>query len=85
MPNKQLREAESVLTNIHCECPDEGILRPGWASTYNEITELPYVNHKPGKCQCTNELILYQRGEKTLWLCSCCVCLGDKEARPDDA
>jgi len=56
-----------------CECPTKGVLKEGMESWYDEELELPFVNHKPNECKCTNELKRYKRGNKKLWLCSCCV------------
>lgn len=53
-----------------CECPVEGVLRPEMASWYHDSRELPFVNHEPGECKCTNELELYERDGKQLTLCS---------------
>jgi hypothetical protein len=64
---------------MKCECPDKGVLNPAIASMYDPYAELPFVEHAPGKCRCTNDLKLYRRGEKTLWLCSCCITTKDYE------
>ena len=68
---------------MECECMEEGILKEGMASWYDEETELPFVNHKPGECKCTNELKQYWRDGKKIWLCSCCCVFADKEVEED--
>jgi hypothetical protein len=64
----------------HCECQHVGRLPPGFASMYDPVNELPFVNHKPGKCKCTNNLRHYKcsDGEVRL-LCSCCNLIDDME------
>lgn len=61
-----------------CQCPDEGRLGCP-ASWYDALNELPYVNHQPNRCNCTNDLRLYRRRGAELWLCSICVMFGDDE------
>ena len=61
-----------------CECDQTGKLMPGMVDLYDEETELPYVNHKPGECKCTNGLKRYKRNGKIIVLCSCCNLLGDE-------
>jgi hypothetical protein len=61
-----------------CMCPAEGKLYPWTEKMYDEVTERPYVNHEPGQCLCQNELKLFMRGKKKLWLCSCCWLPDDK-------
>jgi hypothetical protein len=63
----------------HCECPQEGKLTYAMRGWYDARTELPYVDHKPGECRCTNDLRLYERDGQALTLCSCCVLSSDKE------
>lgn len=60
-----------------CQCPSQGVLNPEMAKMYDSVYELPFVNHEPGKCECTNGLQLYHRGEHVLWLCSNCHVSGD--------
>ncbi len=64
-----------------CGCPSKGVMYPGQELEYNLITERPYVNHEPGECKCTNDLALYEREGKKLWLCSCCWLSGDKRIK----
>lgn len=62
-----------------CECNTQGQLKPGYADLYDPELELPYVNHEPGNCQCTNELAQYQASDGTVrWLCSCCHTFTDR-------
>ena len=58
---------------VKCECKETGTLRPDMAYMYDSETELPFVNHKPGECKCTNDLKQYHKDGKKVWLCSCCV------------
>ncbi|KKM13381.1 hypothetical protein LCGC14_1716780 [marine sediment metagenome] len=44
-----------------CECPTKGRLQAGMAKEYDTEKELPFVNHKPNECECTNELKQYFR------------------------
>ena len=60
-----------------CECDTKGVLSEGMTSMYDEKKELPFVDHKPNECKCTNELKQYIRDGKRIWLCSCCT-LGEK-------
>lgn len=67
----------------YCECTYIGTLSSeSYACWYDEETELPFVNHRPCECGCTNELKLYQRGNEILTLCSICHTFGDKEITP---
>jgi RNA polymerase-binding transcription factor DksA len=59
--------------NEICECPTRGELQEGMASWYDKEKELPFVNHETNKCKCTNDIKLYERNGKKLWLCSNCV------------
>lgn len=52
----------------------------GLESLYDPIKELPYVDHEPGKCKCTNNIRLYLRNGKKVFLCSNCV-LGEEEVK----
>lgn len=63
-----------------CECKNTGILRPDMASWYDSEKELPFVNHEPNECKCTNELKQYIKDKKKVWLCSCCV-MGEEEVK----
>ena len=64
-----------------CECPTKGRLQAGMAKEYDTEKELPFVNHKPNECECTNELKQYFRKGKKIWLCSCCNMSGDEEIK----
>lgn len=55
----------------HCECDHEGILVAP-SSWYDSVLELPFVVHAPNQCKCQNNLKLYNRNGKKLWLCSIC-------------
>ncbi len=69
------------MVERRCECNEEGVLREGFASWYDTVKELPFVNHKPNKCKCTNELKKYIRKGKEIWLCSICCLSSDKEVK----
>lgn len=60
-----------------CQCNNTGNLSPGFESMYEPEKELPFVNHEPGKCKCTNELKEYKRGGEKVWLCSYCNMFND--------
>ena len=62
-----------------CECNEEWKVGVGMEDLYDGELELPYVNHKPNKCKCTNRLKQYIRNGKIVWLCSCCCLSSDKE------
>lgn len=66
------------MKNIYCECPEVGRLGCD-SSWYNEETELPFVNHEPHNCKCTNDIKMYNRKGRTLYLCSICNLTGDVE------
>lgn len=70
-----------MKTDNICQCEEEGILRPGMERMYESDTELPFVNHQPGQCKCTNELQRYMRAGVAVTLCSCCVLSTDKPSR----
>ncbi len=57
---------------IKCECQKTGSLRSGMSGAYDTKKELPFVNHKPGQCKCTNDLQEYEKNGKKVTLCSCC-------------
>ena len=63
---------------IKCECDGKGFVTPEREYQYSE-EEKSGMNHEPNECKGTNEIKLYQRGDKKLYLCSCCNVFGDKE------
>ena len=67
-----------------CECDEEGVLKKELAPLYDIENELPYVNHKPNKCKCKNDLKQYIRNGKKIWLCSCCCLSTDKEVQKEE-
>lgn len=69
---------------MKCQCEHEGVLNPGMEQFYNEETELPFVKHEPGQCQCTNDLKPFMRGGKRVILCSCCRLGSDEEIRNEN-
>jgi len=63
--------------SIHrCECPAVSSVPKSRESEYSK-EEKSGMNHKPNKCPCTNEVKKYKRGNKILYLCSCCHLTGD--------
>ena len=64
--------------NKRCECKGIGKLLPMMEMWYDEEKELPFVNHKPNKCKCKNELSQYLLNGKEIWLCSNCTHQGEK-------
>jgi len=60
-----------------CECPELGATPMGLESWYSE-EEKSGMNHAPNKCKGTNRILQYDRGNKKLYLCSCCHLFGDK-------
>jgi hypothetical protein len=55
-----------------CECMQTAYVSLDRLDLYDEVTERPFVNHKPGECKCTNELKQYEINGKKVYLCSCC-------------
>lgn len=68
-----------MTTKLTCQCDETGVLHPSMASWYDPVSELPFVRHQPNQCKGTNELQLYQRGNKKLYLCSNCCLSSDKK------
>jgi hypothetical protein len=61
-----------------CQCPETSKVSPEREHLYSE-EEKSGMNHKPGECKGTNDIKKYRRGDKELYLCSCCVLFGDIE------
>jgi hypothetical protein len=78
---KQKENGKKHITpkRVKCDCQKEATLVPGWEDLYDPVKELPFVNHRPGKCQCTNLLEQYILKGKKVWLCSCCIGQGERE------
>lgn len=70
-----------MKNKIKCQCNTESILRTDMRHLYHPTKELPFVNHKPNECKCTNDLKQYIREDKKIWLCSCCCLAFDKEVK----
>jgi len=68
---------------MKCECDEEGVLKLETSSMYDKEKELPFVNHKPNECKCTNDLKQYIRNGKKVWLCSCCCLSSDDKIKKD--
>lgn len=63
---------------LRCECPVQGRINPMMRAWYDEETELPFVDHEPNECKCSNDLARYRCSDGvTRVLCSCCNCTGD--------
>lgn len=67
-----------------CECDAEGVLKDYMINMYHPTKELPFVNHKPNKCRCKNDLRQYIRNKKVVWLCSCCCLFTDREVQEEE-
>lgn len=65
------------MKKIKCQCPELGIVPKEREFMYLEA-EKSGMNHKPNQCKGTNEIKLYNRGGKKLYLCSCCNMSDDK-------
>ena len=80
---KAVTKANKVRTKAgsRCECPDRGSVSDLMKRMWYSKAEYSGLNHEPNQCYCTNELALYQRGDKKLWLCSCCYRIGDERIR----
>ena len=61
------------MEKYKCECQETGELKPSMESWYDSEKELPFVNHEPGECKCTNKLKEVMQEDKKKWLCSCCI------------
>ena len=60
---------------LKCECPKTGRnpIGSGLEDLYDPINELPFVQHEPHKCKCTNDIQPYEQEDGTILnLCSCC-------------
>ncbi len=66
------------MNKIKCQCSDRGNVLKEHEYMYAPEERIG-MNHEPNECGCTNELKQYMRGNKKLWLCSCCNVLGDVE------
>jgi predicted SprT family Zn-dependent metalloprotease len=65
-----------------CQCPYKGNAPPWPESLYSEEEKVG-MNHKPNECKCTNDIRLYQRGNRKLYLCSRCHLPGDMEIKAE--
>ncbi len=56
-----------------CECQDASPPARFWERyIYDKKKELPFVEHKPNECKCSNDLRQFWRNGKKVWLCSNC-------------
>ena len=63
---------EKTKNKIRCECPEKSIRNPISDSFGYLPEEEKARSHEPNKCPGTYDLKRYKRGNKILWLCSCC-------------
>ena len=70
------------LEIIKCQCPEKGYVPPTEENMYLE-EEKNGMNHEPGHCKGTYKIKKYKRGDKELYLCSCCNILGDIEIKAE--
>jgi len=63
---------------VRCQCPEEGFVSLEREHEY-KYEEKSGMNHKPNKCKGTNDIKKYRRGDKELYLCTCCYLAGDVE------
>jgi len=68
------------MKKIKCQCSAEANV-PFEDKKMYSLAEKSGMNHKPGKCKGTNNIKKYRRGNKELYLCSCCYFLGDIEIK----
>jgi len=66
------------MKKLKCQCPKNASVPKEDEFMYAE-EEKSGMNHKPGECKGTNKIALYKRGDKKLYLCSCCRLIGDEE------
>lgn len=66
-----LPELISTINAPRCQCPEEGVRNPVVRHLCSD-EEWAVAAHAPGECRGTLRLAKYQRGDKILWLCSCC-------------
>lgn len=68
--NKNMME-QLDENQIHCQCPEKSEVPPEREHLYSEEEKIG-MNHEPNKCKGTNEIKQYKRGDKEIYLCSCC-------------
>ncbi len=68
------------MKKIKCQCPETSFTPKEHEDMYSE-EEKSGMNHEPGECTGTNDIKLYERNGKKLYLCSCCFLFGDKELK----
>lgn len=66
------------MDEVHaCECPEDAISSPISNLIGYEPEEEKARAHAAGKCPGDYKVMLYDRRGKHLWLCSCCILIGD--------
>ena len=63
---------------LRCECPTKGYVPSERKFMYSN-EEKSGMNHEPNKCEGINNIKKYRRGDKKLYLCSCCFLFTDVE------
>ena len=58
-----------------CECPYESTATEKRMYSPEEYSGM---RHKPNECKGTNDVKLFDRNGKKMYLCSCCELFGDK-------
>ncbi len=66
-----------MTKKIKCECPFESNVPIEAQMLYSEEEKSGMI-HEPNKCNGTNKIRRYRRGEEELYLCSCCNLPGDE-------
>jgi len=61
---------------IKCQCPETANVSPDMEHMFQE-EEKAGMKHQPNKCLGSYQIGKFKRGEKELWLCSCCSLTGD--------
>ena len=65
------------MKKLKCQCPVKSYTSPEREHEYLP-EEKSGMNHEPNKCKGTNNIQLYERDGKKLYLCSCCYLSDDK-------
>mgnify|MGYP001587406960 CR=1 FL=1 len=61
----------SAPVELKCQCDSLAQVEQEREHLYSD-EEKSGMNHKPNKCKGTNNIKKYRRGDKELYLCSCC-------------
>ena len=71
-----MKKEKRVINKLYCQCPKKSIVLLEEEHLFSE-EEKSGMNHEPNECKGTNKIIKYRRGNKELYLCSCCKMPGD--------